>query len=198
MLGAYLYIWTIGEREQLFLHKSGKNNFFATAESHKEGILSKNGSNDFITNLQLLDIKTYMVDDILTKVDRASMMNSLEVRVPLLDHKFAELSFKIPWDLKLKRNEQKYIFKQAMAPSLSENILNHPKQGFSVPLSLWFKDDLKTYINDTLLSNNPHYSSYLDKNYIKKVIKKSNYEVRDRSVRIWSLLFFEEWLKQNR
>ncbi len=81
------------------------------------------------------------------------MANSLEVRVPLLDHKFAELTFKIPWNLKLKRNEQKYILKKAMAPYLP-NILNHPKKGFSVPLQFWFKGDLKQFVNDTLLSAN--------------------------------------------
>ena len=59
--------------------------------------------------MQYLDLHTYMVDDILTKVDRASMMNSLEVRVPLLDHKFAELSFKIPWNLKLKGKTEIYF-----------------------------------------------------------------------------------------
>ena len=59
-------------------------------------------------------MKTYMVDDILTKVDRASMVNSLEVRVPMFDHKFAELSFKIPWNLKLKGNNKKYILKKSM------------------------------------------------------------------------------------
>ena len=72
-----------------------------------------------ITRMQYLDMRTYMVDDILTKVDRASMMNSLEVRVPILDHKFAELSFKIPADLKFKGEKQKYIFKKTMTPYLT-------------------------------------------------------------------------------
>ena len=138
-----------------------------------------------------------MVDDILTKVDRASMLNSLEVRVPLLDHKFAELSFKIPWNLKLKGKEQKYILKEAMTPYLPENILKHPKKGFSVPLSIWFKEDLKDYVKDTLLSQNPLLSTYLDKKYVKKIVENNKTGMRDFSTRIWSLLFFEEWLKHN-
>jgi asparagine synthase (glutamine-hydrolysing) len=142
-------------------------------------------------------MKTYIVDGILTKVDRTSMMNSLEVRVPLLDHKFAELSFKIPWNFKFNERHQKYIFKSAMASYLPINILNHKKQGFEVPLSLWFKDDLKVYVNDTLLSNNSFISAYLDKDCVRKNIRSSFGGMRDFSNRIWSLIVFEEWLKQN-
>ena len=138
-----------------------------------------------------------MVDAILTKVDRASMMNSLEVRVPFLDHKFAELSFKIPWNLKLKGNEKKYILKKSMNNYLPENILNHPKQGFEVPLSLWFKGDLKEYVNHTLLSQNPLLSNFIDKNYVKKIVEADRKGSRDFNLKVWSLIFFEEWLKQN-
>jgi asparagine synthase (glutamine-hydrolysing) len=138
-----------------------------------------------------------MVDSVLTKVDRASMMNSLEVRVPLLDHKFAELSFKIPSQLKFKGEEQKYILKKAMSSSLPSNILKHPKQGFGIPLSLWFKDDLKEYVRDVLLSANPLLSSYLDSKYIKNLVESDTRGMMDFGERIWSLLFFEEWLKQN-
>ena len=195
-LNAYLNIWSTGDREQLFLVDSGSKKQIGISESFKEEMMKESGSNDFVTNMQLLDLKTYMVDDILTKVDRASMMNSLEVRVPLLDHKFAELSFKIPWDLKLKHREQKYILKQAMATSLSENILNHAKQGFSIPFSVWFKDDLKEFTYDTLLSQDPLFSTYLDKKYVRKIVEGKNTKTRNQSDRIWSLLFFEEWLKQ--
>ena len=138
-----------------------------------------------------------MVDDILTKVDRSSMMNSLEVRVPFLDHKFAELTFKIPSNLKLNGNDKKYILKKSMSKYLPGNILNHPKQGFGVPLSLWFKNDLKEYINDTLLSQDPLLSNYLDKHYVRQIIEDNRKGRRDFSSKIWSLLFFEEWLKQN-
>jgi asparagine synthase (glutamine-hydrolysing) len=138
-----------------------------------------------------------MVDDVLTKVDRASMLNSLEVRVPLLDHKFAELSFKIPWNLKFKGSRRKYIFKQAMAPYLPESILKHPKQGFGVPLSMWFKDNLKTYVNDTFNANDCKLYNYLDKKYVQKTMSGHETGMRDLSSKVWSLLVFNEWLKQN-
>jgi asparagine synthase (glutamine-hydrolysing) len=195
-LNAFLSIWTIEERNKLILNNSS-GRFDRPSEFYKEKILLNSSIDDFISNAQFLDIQTYMVDDILTKVDRASMLNSLEVRVPILDHIFAELSFKIPSNLKLKGREQKYILKSAMSSFLSPNILNHPKQGFSIPISKWFKDDLKTYVKDTLLTSNPLLTTYLDKKYVNMIVEGNNNAMHDRSEKIWSLLFFEEWLKQN-
>lgn len=193
---AYQTTWTVEERNKLITNNQVNIENF-NAELFKEEILKNNHHHDFITNLQYLDMKTYLVDDILTKVDRASMMNSLEVRVPFLDHKFAELSFKIPWNLKLKNNNKKYILKRSMSKYLPESILSHPKQGFGVPLSLWFKDDLREYLNDTLLNRNPLLSAYLDKDYVRKIVENNRKGKRDFSAKIWSLVFFEEWLKQN-
>src|SRR6185312_8353692 len=187
--------WTQQERRELLNHRNAQLKDLAT-ELFKVGILKNGYNHEFITNLQYLDMKTYMVDDILTKVDRASMMNSLEVRVPMLDHKFAELTFKIPWDLKLKGNNKKYILKKAMKAYLPENVLNHPKQGFGVPLSIWFKSDLKEFVNDTLLSENSLLSKYVNKNYVKKIILEDRKGKRDFNSKIWSLIVFEEWLKQ--
>jgi asparagine synthase (glutamine-hydrolysing) len=195
---AYLYLWSIDERKKLFLNDHPAINSSIASEAYKVNILKKGEGNDFISNMQYLDLQTYMVDSVLTKVDRASMLSSLEVRVPLLDHKFAELSFRIPSRLKMKFSEQKIIFKKTMAASLPESILKHPKQGFSVPLSVWFKDDLKTYVKDVLLSQNPLLSSYLDKKYVTKIVGDNSSGLKDASTRIWSLLFFEEWLKQNK
>jgi asparagine synthase (glutamine-hydrolysing) len=195
---AYLYLWSIEERKKLFLNDHPAINTSNASEPFKVNILKKGAGNDFISNMQYLDLQTYMVDSVLTKVDRASMLSSLEVRVPLLDHKFAELSFRIPSQLKMKFNEQKIIFKKTMAASLPASILKHPKQGFSVPLSVWFKDDLKMYVKDVLLSQNPLLSSYLDKKYITKIVGENSSGMKDMSTRIWSLLFFEEWLKQNK
>jgi len=191
LMGAYMTIYSKAERDKLILNNPSDNRF---SELFKQEILTKAINNDFVSRLQNLDLQTYLVDDILTKVDRASMMNSLETRVPILDHKFAELSFQIPSSFKLKENNQKAIFKQAMSPYLPESILNHPKQGFAVPLSLWFKNDLNEYVNDTLLATNSHLSSYLDKNYVRKIVENKSGK-GDFRTRVWSLLFFEEWLK---
>lgn len=195
LLGAHLCIWPMDERKKL-IPTHGTFHFSESPEIYKEQLLSKRDKNDFMANHLYLDMETYMVDDILTKVDRASMINSLEVRVPILDHKFAELSFRIPTNLKLKGKEKKYILRQALKTAVPENILNRPKSGFGVPLSVWFKDELKEYVNDTLFSGKPLLANHLNLNYIKKLLH-TNVPSRDKfTARTWSLLWFEEWLKQ--
>jgi asparagine synthase (glutamine-hydrolysing) len=199
-LGSGSTFWTKPQRQRFILNNHPAINYANASELFKEEILKKSTTSDCITNLQYLDLRTYMVDDILTKVDRASMLNSLEVRVPLLDHKFAELSFKIPWNLKFKQGVRKYIFKQSMAPYLPENILKHPKQGFGVPLSVWFKDNLKTYVSDTFNSQDCPAYTFLDKKFVKKTIsngENGNWLRRNFSEKIWALLFFNEWLRQS-
>ena len=196
-LGAYVSSWTKPERARLLSKYFASINPANASEAYKEGILKAASGNDFISNLQYLDMQTYMVDDILTKVDRASMMNSLEVRVPLLDHKFAELTFKIPSFLKLKGNKQKFIFKESMSAFLPQSVMQHPKTGFSVPISLWLKGDLKEYANDTLNCNGCLLYDYVDRQYVHKSVLGSKIGSRDFSGKIWSLLFFNEWLEQN-
>ncbi|NVO20127.1 MAG: asparagine synthase (glutamine-hydrolyzing) [Bacteroidetes bacterium] len=196
-LGAYSYLWSIEERKKLILPHLQDIRSDIASEEFKVGILKRGYSDDFITRMQALDLKTYMVDSVLTKVDRVSMLNSLEVRVPILDHKFAELTFRIPPHLKLNGFNQKYIFKKSMSKYLPDSILKHPKQGFGIPLSHWFKEDLNTYIKDILLSNDANYTQYLDSTEVRKLVRRNDIGKGDQSNRIWSLLFFEEWLKQN-
>ena len=150
----------------------------------------------FLSRQQKLDMELYMVDDILTKVDRASMMNSLEARVPLLDHKFAELSFRIPSELKLKGNNKKHIPKESFRHILPEEVLTHKKQGFAIPLSVWFKGDLKEYAYSTLL-NSSYLLEYIDKKNLKSILDYHQKGMRNYSAKIWSLLILNEWLKQN-
>jgi len=95
-------------------------------------------SDDLLSKIQYVDIKTYLTDDILAKVDRASMAVSLEVRAPMLDHKFLELAARIPSSLKLHRSVGKYILKKALEPLLPANILHRSKQGFAIPLDVCF------------------------------------------------------------
>ena len=194
-IGIYFCIWKDYERRKIF-NSSVKNILKSNnAENHKETIL-ENLNADFISRMQGVDMQTYMVDDILTKVDRVSMLNSLEARVPILDHKFAELSFRIPSKYKLKGSSKKHIFKDSFRNILPKEIISHKKQGFSVPLSLWFKGDLKQYANDTLLFNSV-LNDYLNKKQIEKMLRNHQKGMRDYSSKIWSLLFLNEWLKQN-
>ena len=104
-------------------------------------------SDEPLSLIQYLDMKTYLVGDILTKVDRASMAHALEVRVPLLDHPLVEWISSIPAHFKLRGGEGKYIFKKSMEPYLPQELLYRPKMGFAVPLAKWFRGALKERID---------------------------------------------------
>ena len=195
---AFQSIWQQAEREKIF-----RNEFWQTikdtpAEHRRVDHFTNNGSSDFLFNMQKLDMKGYMVDDILTKVDRASMQNSLEVRVPLLDHEFAELTASIPSELKLKGKNKKHILKKAMKDYLPESIISHKKQGFGVPLKMWFKDDLKEYVNDRLVGTKGPLYDYLEPTYVNKIINEHNHGMRDFNNKIWSLLFLDQWLNSRK
>ncbi|HWH79095.1 MAG TPA: asparagine synthase (glutamine-hydrolyzing) [Candidatus Binatus sp.] len=148
-------------------------------------------TSDHLSRLQYLDIKTYLVDDILVKVDRASMANSLEVRSPLLDHVLMELIARMPSALKLKGKTGKYIFKKALEPVLPQKILTRPKQGFGVPLAEWFRKDLKETTASVLLQNDP--MGLLNPKTVAELWSKHQSGLRDFSTPLWTLLMFRLW-----
>jgi len=195
---AFLSIWQQAEREKLFRKELWQDLKKAPAERSRVASFLNSGSNDFLFNMQKMDMQRYMVDDVLTKVDRASMQNSLEVRVPILDHEFAELASCIPSELKMKGTNKKYIFKQAMKKHLPASIISHKKQGFSVPLKAWFKDDLKEYVNDRLLGSKGPLYEYLEPDYVRKIVNEHHKGMRDFNDKIWSLLFLDQWLSSRK
>ncbi len=147
--------------------------------------------------VQYLDIKTYLSGDILTKVDRASMAHSLEVRVPLLDHELVEWIATLPPELKLKNREGKYIFKKSLEPYLPKDILYRPKMGFAVPLGDWFKGPLKEQVKATLLGETMGDCGLFDQQFLKKMVGQHQSGLRDYSGPIWSLLMFESFLRNS-
>ncbi len=150
-------------------------------------------SDDPLSRIQYIDIKTYLVDDILTKVDRASMANSLEVRVPLLDHEFMELAATMPSTFKLRGREGKYILKKALEPLLPDSILYRRKMGFSIPLASWMRNDLKELFEDTVLSPSSSVNDYLEDQIVKEIWNQHQSGMRDYAAELWSILFFTIW-----
>lgn len=196
LLGAYFTLFKDYEINSLFNKEFFKELKPSFSVVSKIELLKSYGAQDLVTRNELLDISTYLVDDILTKVDRVSMANSLEVRVPLLDHEFIELAFKIPSTMKLKNTEGKYIFKKALASNLPEDILYRKKQGFGVPLTKWFNKDLNSYIKQELLDNRGILFDYINPKAITKIIKAHSLGQRDFSSQIWALLSFQLWYKK--
>ena len=157
---------------------------------------AKFDGDDPLSLIQYLDIKTYLVGDILTKVDRASMAHSLEVRVPFLDHKFVEWTAKIPTKLKLKNGCGKYIFKKAMEPYLPNDVLYRSKMGFRVPLADWFRGPLKEKLREALLSDDMRDSGLFNMNTIEKWLNDHQSGRKEYSAPLWTLLMFASFYKQ--
>jgi asparagine synthase (glutamine-hydrolysing) len=140
-----------------------------------------------------VDIKTYLTDDILAKVDRASMAVGLEVRVPLLDHKFMEFMAAIPTGLKLRGEQGKYLFKQAVRPMLGPEVVDRPKMGFSVPLGEWFRGPLWEMAQDTLFAPDAFIRSVLDLSEVRRIWQAHQLGLRQFGTTIWAVLMLEQW-----
>jgi len=144
------------------------------------------------------DLTTYLPDDLLVKVDIASMANSLEARSPILDHQFVELACKMDFDLKVrgfgKNAELKYIFKKALEPLVPKENLYRPKRGFSIPLSKWFSGDLNKYTKSVLLNKNAKTKELLNQSEIKRMLEAHS-EEKDFGPKLWSLLTLELWFQ---
>lgn len=150
---------------------------------------------DALSRIQYIDMKTYLVGDILTKVDRASMAHSLEVRVPILDHQLVEWISGLPPGMKLRGQEGKYIFKKALRPHLSDDILYRPKMGFAVPLGGWFRGPLRQKVRDTVLGPIMSELDIFDMEFLTRLVDQHQSGARDHSAVLWSLLMFESFYR---
>ena len=139
------------------------------------------------------DLKTYLPNDVMTKVDRMSMLASLEARAPLLDHRLVELAARIPSRLKLRRGIGKYILKQVVAPLLPSEVLTKQKHGFSVPLGTWLRTVLRDDILDTLRGGNGH--GLFDRRVMDQTTDAFFRGDDSRNHQIWSLYAFELWYR---
>jgi asparagine synthase (glutamine-hydrolysing) len=150
---------------------------------------------DALSRVQYLDMKTYLVGDILTKVDRASMAHALEVRVPLLDHELVEWISGLPASLKLQGREGKFIFKKALEPYLPDDILYRDKMGFAVPLASWFRGPLRQRLNNALIDPVLSDSGFFNSSVIKEMLDQHHSGRRDHSASLWTLLMFQSFLR---
>jgi asparagine synthase (glutamine-hydrolysing) len=151
---------------------------------------------DALSMVQYLDYKTYLPGDILTKVDRASMAHSLEVRTPFLDYEFVEWAARLPAGVKLKGSQGKHVLKEALRPVLPEQVLFRTKMGFGVPLDMWFRGSLRTHIGDVVKGERLADSGFFDADVLKRVVNEHHSGLRDHSSILWSLLMFDGFLRQ--
>jgi asparagine synthase (glutamine-hydrolysing) len=159
-------------------------------------LAAASGAPDYVATLQYLDVRTYLPDDILAKVDRTSMLVSLESRVPLLDHVLMEYVATMPTRLKLAGDTGKAIFKRAMADALPDSVLERRKMGFGVPLGQWFRRELRDYARETLLGSRARQRGLFVPAAIEGLLAEHDSGRHDRSASLWALVMFEEWARR--
>lgn len=182
--------------EQLFSKKYSMDIDSTEFEKRKSSLL-KNISNDY-NSVLLTDMQLVLENDMLVKVDRMSMSQSLEVRVPLLDHKIVDFAFSLPANYKIDNKNRKKIVKDTFKDLLPAELLNRKKQGFEVPLLKWFKTDLKSMITNELLED-----KFIDEQGIFNLdeIKKLKAQLfsnnpNDAVEKVWALIVFQFWWKK--
>ncbi len=146
-----------------------------------------------IEQMQFLDMNFYLAEDILTKVDRASMAVSLEVRAPFLDPRIAQFAATLPLNYKLKGSKGKYILKKAVEDLLPKNILQRPKKGFGVPVADWLKGRLNPLMHDLLAPERLKNQGLFDTDFVRKLIREHETGAASHHKQLWTLLVFQLW-----
>ncbi|MBI4642054.1 MAG: asparagine synthase (glutamine-hydrolyzing) [Candidatus Tectomicrobia bacterium] len=158
--------------------------------------LSQTNGLSLLSKVLYVNMKTYLLDDLLVKMDRMAMAHALEARSPFLDRELIEYTARLPDKMKLKGITTKYILKKAFADLLPQEILTRKKHGFGVPLGAWFRAELKDYIREILLSSQAELGSYLRGEAIARMIDDHLARKRDFGQQLWTLLTLEVWLRQ--
>ena len=148
---------------------------------------------DFVDATLSVDVATYLPDNLLVKMDIATMANSLEARSPFLDHKLMEFVASIPSNMKLRRMTKKYILKKALKGIIPDEILHRRKMGFSIPLDIWFRTSLKEMAYDLLLSSKLRQRGYFRTEFIRSMLDEHCQGVRLWHSPLWNLLMLESW-----
>jgi asparagine synthase (glutamine-hydrolysing) len=145
------------------------------------------------SQMMRFDVDTYMPEDVLVKVDRMSMAHSIESRVPLLDNEVIDFALSLPAHFKLKNGRRKHVLKELAATFLPRDLVDRPKQGFSVPLGHWFRGNLRELFADTLLSARSLSRGYFQPPFVRRIVAEHLSGRRDHTLRLWQLVVFERW-----
>jgi asparagine synthase (glutamine-hydrolysing) len=152
----------------------------------------------FVQRMMYFDLMTYLPDDILVKVDRASMGVGLEVRIPLLDHRLVEFAWRSPLSMMIKGNRGKWLLRQVLDRHVPAALTDRPKRGFSVPLSAWLRGPLRAWAEGLLCRRRVREDGYLDAQQIDQKWREHLSEHRNWSRELWEVLMFQAWLDAQR
>jgi len=154
------------------------------------------GQLPWASQMMRVDMETYLPEDVLTKVDRMSMAHSIESRVPLLDNLVIEFASRLPSAMKIKNGRRKHILKEVAATLLPRDLLDRRKQGFGIPLDVWFRGNIRELFTDTLLSSTALGRGYFQPAFVRRLVDEHTSGKRDHSLRLWQLVVFERWHQQ--
>ena len=181
------------ERKELFLPEVWRELESENEFEDIDGYLKNSPSSDYFNQLILLYLRTYLMDDILVKVDRASMYNSLEVRAPFLDRKVVDYANSLPLRYKIKGLKTKYILKKLMEDKLPKEIVNRKKKGFGLPIAEWINGPLKGFVLESLDRKKIDNQGLFNPDYIDKLLNNHFSKKADNRKLIWTLLMFQSW-----
>ena len=157
---------------------------------------SGNGEIDIVDRLMMADTSNYLPNDLLVKVDIASMAVSLEVRAPFLDHKVMEFAASLPARYRLRGLTTKFILKHGLRGLLPDETLTRRKMGFGVPISHWFRGELKGFLSDTILSEKALARGYFVPDVVRRIVDQHADGTRDHAPQLWTLLMLELWHRE--
>jgi asparagine synthase (glutamine-hydrolysing) len=153
-------------------------------------------SRDLVDGVLALDVATYLPDDLLVKVDIATMAHALEARAPMVDHVFMEFAASLPSHLKLRGLTKKYILKRAARPLLPPAVIDRPKMGFGVPIDRWMRRELREMLHDVLLSRRAIERGIFREAAVRRVIDEHQSGRWQWHLQLWALLFLELWFRR--
>jgi asparagine synthase (glutamine-hydrolysing) len=152
--------------------------------------------NDAKLHMMFMDAMTYLPDDVLVKVDRASMANSLETRVPFLDHRVVELAWKLPIHMKIRDGKTKWILREVIDQYVPRKLIERPKAGFGIPLGAWLRGPLRFWVESLLNEQRLHNEGYFNVSYVRNLWKAHLSGRRNHQSLLWSILMFQAWLER--
>jgi len=158
-----------------------------------ERVLQGAEFDEVLSEMLYLDFRIYLEDNLLVKIDRASMACSLELRTPFLDHRLVEFAAGLPGDLKVRRFQLKYILKKAMERWLPRKIVYRQKRGFSVPIASWMRKELRPFVDETLDEQKLRRQGIFNAVFVRRLLKEHTSGQADHRRTLWTLLCFQLW-----